>query len=432
MNELQKKPKPKHVFKHSAATQIASTSPITLLQRKAFNVLLANAYNELPKSKVRFHRMNLKDLCSLLEYNSNDVEYLKRVLVQIRKIDVEYNVLHKDHVEWGNMGLLSEVKMKFSGLTGEVHYAFPETLREKLYNPAMYVRLNLTLQNRFHSKHALVLYEICLDYLNFEKGFGETPWMEVDELRSLLGVGVDKYPEYGDFNKYCVKKPMAQINNASNIFVEVENRREGRKVNWVKFRMRFNEKNLEKEAFPPPESHAEKQLSLPENVSENALEKELINDFGVSKGAAKKLVEEYEEAFVRECLETIRDQMNMKMKMNMKIGNLGGFTRSFIENNFTVKRPEIMERVKISKKEKARQKEDDRRQEEEERIKQLEEMRRQDALIQSLNENDPDGYSELKRLTREKMPRNLRGRERLVKVHMRFYIDEFLGTDKTG
>jgi len=422
MNKLQKKPK--HVFKHSATTQIATS--ITLLQRKAFNVLLANAYNELPDSKVKFHRINLKDLCLLLEYNSNDVEYLKKVLVQIRKFDVEYNVLHKDHVEWGNMGLLSEVKMKFSGLIGEVHYSFPETLREKLYNPAMYIRLNLTLQNRFHSKYALVLYELCLDYLNIKKRFGETPWIELDKLKAVLGLSVDEYPEYKDLNRCCIKKPIEEINNVSNIFVEVANRRKGRKVNWLKFKIKFNKKNMEKEAFLPPKFHKEKQLSLLDNISQNALEKELINDFGVSKGAAKKLVKEYEEAYIQECLETIRDQI----KINMKIDNLGGFTRSFIENNYTTKPPEIIERAKILKKEKARQKEEERRQEEEERIKQLEEIDRQDVLIESLNKNDPDGYSDLKRITQEKMPQNLRSREGLVKVHMRFYVDEFLGTDK--
>ena len=421
MNKLQKK-KPKHVFKHSAATQIATST--TLLQRKAFNALLANAYNELPDSKVKFHRINLKDLCLLLEYNSNDVEYLKKVLVQIRKTDVEYNVLHKDHVEWGNMGLLSEVKMKVSGLTGEVHYSFPETLRKKLYNPAMYIRLNLTLQNRFHSKYTLILYELCLDYLNIKKRFGETPWIELDKLKAVLGLSVDEYPEYKDLNRYCIKKPIKEINNVSNIFIEVANKRKGRKVNWLKFHIKFNKKNMEKEAFLPPKFHEEKQLSLLDNISQNVLEKELINDFGVSKGAAKKLVKEYKGAYIEECLETIGDQI----KLNVEIKNLGGFTRTFIENNYTTKPPEIIERAKVLKKENARQKEEKRRQEEEERIKQLEEIDRQDALIESLKKNDPIGYSDLKRITQEKMPQRMRSREGLVKVHMRFHVDEFLNS----
>ena len=58
---------------------------------------------------------------------------------------------------------------------------------------------------------------------------------------------------------------------------------------------------------------------------------------------------------------------------------------------------------------------------------QLEEIDRQDALIESLKKNDPSGYSDLKRITQEKMPQSMRSREGLVKVHMRFHVDEFLG-----
>ena len=48
----------KEVIKHSAAVQIQNN--ITLLQRRAWNVLLANAYDELPTEEE--HRIAIRDL----------------------------------------------------------------------------------------------------------------------------------------------------------------------------------------------------------------------------------------------------------------------------------------------------------------------------------------------------------------------------------
>lgn len=336
---MEKKP-PDHVFKHSAATQIATK--ISLLQRKAFNVLLANAYAELPNPKIETHQINLKDLCLLLEYNSKNIEYLKEILRGIRRADVEFNILHKDHTEWGNMGLLSQVTIKYAGLTGVVEYAFAPLLRERLYNPAMYIRLNLTLQNQFQSKYSLILYELCLDYLNLKMGFGETPLIELEKLRELLGIGKDEYPEYKILSRHVIKKAVTEINNVSNIHIDVVTRRKSRKIKWLKFKSKLNQENMEKEAFLPPNFQEEKQMSLLDNISQISLVKELIDEFGVSKSAAEKLVKKYDMEYIGDCLKTIRDQI----KINMKIENLGGYTRSFIENNYIKKPPAIIERLK--------------------------------------------------------------------------------------
>src|SRR5881409_208445 len=51
------------VVKHSAAIQIQNN--ITLLQRRAWNVLLANAYDALPTEER--HRIKIKDLTRALE-----------------------------------------------------------------------------------------------------------------------------------------------------------------------------------------------------------------------------------------------------------------------------------------------------------------------------------------------------------------------------
>lgn len=67
------------VIKASPAIQIQSK--ISLMQRRAWNVLLANAYNELPDKDI--HSVSMIELAAKLDFNSGNQEYLTEVLKSI-------------------------------------------------------------------------------------------------------------------------------------------------------------------------------------------------------------------------------------------------------------------------------------------------------------------------------------------------------------
>ena len=135
------------VIKASPAIQIQSK--ISLLQRRAWNVLLANAYNELPNQEI--HRVSLVELAAKLGFDSKNEDYLKEVLRELRLCEVEWNLLNKDNKQvWGVAGLLAFVEIE----NGICTYAFAPPLRTKLHNPRVYAKLNLRLQNRFKSQYA--------------------------------------------------------------------------------------------------------------------------------------------------------------------------------------------------------------------------------------------------------------------------------------
>ena len=93
------------VIKASPAIQIQSK--ITHLQRRAWNVLLANAYNELPNTDI--HHVSVSELARKLGYASNDIDHLKETLEALVDCKVEWNLLDKDKVEeWGVASLLAE------------------------------------------------------------------------------------------------------------------------------------------------------------------------------------------------------------------------------------------------------------------------------------------------------------------------------------
>ena len=97
------------VIKASPAIQIQSK--ITHLQRRAWNVLLANAYNELPNKEI--HRVSVTELAKSLGFNSRDYDHLKETLEALVDCTVEWNILDKDkEEEWAVASLLASARIK--------------------------------------------------------------------------------------------------------------------------------------------------------------------------------------------------------------------------------------------------------------------------------------------------------------------------------
>ena len=211
--EEAKQEQKKEVIKHSAAIQIRSS--ITLLQRRAWNVLLYNAYNELPTAAG--HYISVLDLARVLEYDSHNHEYLKEALRALVTCGVEWNLLGKDGAEaWGVTTLLAHAEIEH----GVCSYSYSLPLRQRLHNPSMYARLDLNLQNRFESKHAHALWELCVDYLGNKREYGETPYIGVEQFKKLMGIEEGTYALFKLLSQWVLKPAIAEINRVSDFHVE--------------------------------------------------------------------------------------------------------------------------------------------------------------------------------------------------------------------
>ena len=218
------------VIKASPAIQIQSK--ITHLQRRAWNVLLANAYNELPNKDI--HRVSVAELAKKLGFNSHNEDYLKETLEALVDCTVKWNVLGKDKKErWGVASLLASAEIA----SGVCTYSFAAHLRTKLYNPRIYTKLNLRLQNQFTSRYALILWEVCFDYFDIARNEGETPFIPLETFRELMGLDSDDYPLFKELNRNVIKPAIEEINALTNFCIEIENKRFGRKIAELKFRI---------------------------------------------------------------------------------------------------------------------------------------------------------------------------------------------------
>ncbi|MFW2589826.1 replication initiation protein [Sagittula sp. SSi028] len=218
------------VKKHVAAIHVSGK--LTLLQRKLSNVLLLNAYDTIT-SQTR-HQIDARTLCLMIGYNSNDMDTLKASLRGLAETVAEWDMLdEKGQQEWGVSALLSYAKL--SG--GVCEYAYSPALAEKLHDPKVFALINLNIQRRFTSGHALALYENCYRFVRT----GSTGWWSLDLFRRLMGVADSPYYDvYKNLNAKIIKPAVAEVNKTSNIVVTPEVRKMGRAVTDIRFKIAEN------------------------------------------------------------------------------------------------------------------------------------------------------------------------------------------------
>ena len=218
------------VKKHVAAIHVSGK--LTLLQRKLSNVLLLNAYDTLT-SQSR-HQIDARTLCLMIGYNSNDMDTLKQSLRGLAETVAEWDMLdEKGQQEWGVSSLLSYAKLK----GGICEYAYSPALAEKLHDPKVFALINLNIQRRFTSGHALALYENCYRFVRT----GSTGWWPLDLFRRLMGVdGSAYYETFKHLNAKIIKPAVAEVSRTSNIILTPETRKTGRAVTDIRFLIREN------------------------------------------------------------------------------------------------------------------------------------------------------------------------------------------------
>lgn len=326
------------VIKASPAIQIQSK--ITHLQRRAWNVLLANAYNELPNKDI--HRVSVPDLAKSLGFNSHNVDHLKETLEALVDCTVEWNILGKDKEEdWGVASLLASARIK----DGICTYGFAPHLRLKLYNPRIYTKLNLRLQNRFTSRYALILWEVCFDYFDIARNQGETTFIPIETFRELMGLEKDEYPAFKELNRNVIKPAIKEINELTNFSVEVEQKRTGRKISDLKFRIsRLKE-------MPIVEPTQETFLFDIDDLPPIALK---LVQSGVSRKEALRIVNQEWDAVDAAALP--EDSADFDAYIEEKIGlaryaagirNMGGFIVKAIQENY--QDPAMQKRLETEK-----------------------------------------------------------------------------------
>lgn len=219
---------PTRFKKHSAAIQISNS--ISLVQRKLYNCLLFKASDNLLTRSS--HVISIKELIDMLQYEgSKNYEFISTNVQALMSTTVTWSLLSKkDKDAFGKSGLVSAIIVK----EGMVEYEFSRALCEKLSQPRVYGIIDWTIQNLFNSKYSLALYENAAPYLEA----GVSPEIPVETLKELLGAPPNY--AYKELNRHCIEPAVDECNKHSDLFIEVEQMKDGRRIYAVKLHVKVN------------------------------------------------------------------------------------------------------------------------------------------------------------------------------------------------
>lgn len=282
------------VIKASPVIQMSNIT--TLLQRKAFNHLLAYAYDDLPNNDI--FTVNLDSFCESLGFSlGNDINgrnglYLKGIIEKLNSTIVRMNILGKDKdskwstEEYGVIPLLAGTVINLKKRT--IKYSFSPLIKADLHNPKVYARIMLSMQNTFSSKYEIALYELGIDYLDEKRGVGETPWINIEEFRSLMGLTNEEYKEFKSFSRKIVRGPAASITKKTDIKITPRYDRK-RNVKAIKFTIERN-KSFQY-LLPLPPIPTKEEITELEELGDS---QELLNKickYGIPEKKAKIYIE---------------------------------------------------------------------------------------------------------------------------------------------
>ena len=294
--------------KHVAA--IHTDGHLSLLQRKLSNVLLLNAYDALLTQTE--HEIDEKTLCVMLGYDSNDRKPLKESLKALASVHAEWNILgdNQEEVEWGVSSLLSHAILS----RGKCRYGYSPALAEKLYNPDIYASINMAIQRKFRSKHALALYENCYRF----KTVRSTGWWTLKTFRRLMGVNdSDYYRQFKHLNAKVIKPTVKEINAVSDIEITPEFKRSGRSITEIRFIIGANP-----------------QLPLLDINDDTAVKGTTIYQRLIATGISHKLAESWIAQYGEDYCAAKLDIVSQQKTSGAKIVSVTGFLSAAIKDDY--------------------------------------------------------------------------------------------------
>lgn len=106
-------------------------------------------------------------------------------------------------------------------------------------NYTQYLASDYLLLNSIYSQN---LYEWLKSVANYKKTYKKDPSISLEQLREILRVG-DKYKEYKNFKTVCLDRAIKEINEVTDLLVDVNTIKQGKEVTGLQFIIKQKRKN---------------------------------------------------------------------------------------------------------------------------------------------------------------------------------------------
>lgn len=265
----------------SALALVPKTAQITRVGRQAYNSMLFLAQKQGDTSDP-FFQAPLSQILTGFAAAKDAAKEVRRHLLTMLSTTVEWQSPSPAETNWGACNLLAEAQLeKIKGETW-VRWAYPPTIRAELLNPQRFAQINMTTIAQLRTHAAVALYEICARYRDNPSGVTSrqhwTWWLPV-----LTGSPKDtRKTEYRFFKRDYINPAIDNINEISELTVEIVEHKRGRSIEEIQFTVARKQQpaSIDDRASPTPIDMSQivrgRALGLPTAVAE-----ELHYRFGI-------------------------------------------------------------------------------------------------------------------------------------------------------
>ncbi len=293
---------------------IETSGKIDFVGLKLFNSLFHFAYNEIQDKEK--HKISFNEIKRYLGYsNQINIKQVRKVLESLLRFIIQWDIFDEETGEetMGGSALISSYKME----KGFCEFSFSPHLRERMIVDTLYTKINLKLQNLFSGKYSLRLYELAKEFYREREGVGETRFITVDKIRKYLGVEDKKYPEFKILNRKILAPAIQEINEISDVMVEMIFEKQGTKVIGIKFKIRKNSKESESKK----ESRNEFLLTKPNTENSSSLSTSILS-LGIKQTQIDNWLAKYDLEYIQAKLDLTIAQIKASKIKNTPSGFL--------------------------------------------------------------------------------------------------------------
>jgi hypothetical protein len=218
---VEHKPAQGEMLKPAELIELRGTGPLTLQDRRVFNLLIENAWGPDIANPSKVFTIATADLRVGGETPArlaDTVERLMRVIVKTQDADGGETRLQ----------LLSTNTIKTTANAGTLSYSFPPRLAELVKDSTIFAKLDLEVMRSFSSKYAFALYESVSRRVRLRYKFTEE--MTLEGMRDLLGVEAGKLSPFKNLWRKAIEPALTEVNAITPYLVTIVPRKEGRKV----------------------------------------------------------------------------------------------------------------------------------------------------------------------------------------------------------
>ncbi len=197
-------------------------TPLSRIEMILYNQLLANAWNEIRERPV--HKILKAALRG--SHESNDrlegaFDTLMTAYAKVRARDPKTGKMATYRLNL--LGTNKEEDAK----DGYFYYTFPPDLLAIIGESTTWAAIKSHIMYALRSKYSIRLYEMIERRIGLTKSYEE---FSIDTFRAMIGVPEGKLERFADFNKYCLKPALQEVNHLTDFHVEISTIKKGRAV----------------------------------------------------------------------------------------------------------------------------------------------------------------------------------------------------------